>query len=189
VFESSTNLLLYDFAQRAIKIVSKENAEINHISLNDYFYSPAFFNDNNILLRWGVTDFENNPNQLIFNVYNYNDAQSVNEYNINNSFGIEDVPFIYKSYEGDFVQNSEFSVYFSYSAGVLFIFDNQKLDFVKKIQTIDKTPPPKAGFIELGGGMKGLINTPAIQPFNDAVLDNENHLFLLNTITDKKTPQ
>jgi|GEM_PF-3078965 len=186
VYVEKDYLLVHDFTQRAIKKVDLKDSNITNYSLKNHFYSPAFLKNNKVLLRWADTSFDNNSENLFFEVFDFVNGVSIKKIEINKKLNIPPAQFINKVYEGDFVQNNDYSVYFSYATGVLFIFNNNTLDFTGKIQTIDKTPPPKASFIELGGGMKGLVNNPSFQPFKGAVIDSQNNLFLLNQITNDK---
>lgn len=181
VFYSEKNkILVHDFRQTAIKEVNFLQNDISHFKLNTYFYSPAFFSNSQVLIKY--SDNEGFTDELEFKLVNIKEGDVANTIKI----PIESTQHASKVFEGDFRLNDSFGVYFNYCVGRLFVFDRKEKKFLRSISTIDKTPPPRAEFKSFGGGMKVLVNVPSYQMFMDGFLDQNDYFWLLNDISNEK---
>ncbi len=179
IYWEENRLLVHDFQQTAVKEINTATGSVSFHKLRDYFYSAAFLPEDKVLVRYTG----GNPvSRLDFDVVDFNSGDTQEKIQI--PVGAAD--HISKVYEGDFRQNHSLAAYFNYSVGMLFIIDRAANKFVKKIATIDNTPPPRAGFKQLGGGARVLVNEPSYQMFKDGFLDNDDMFWLLNDITDEK---
>ncbi len=180
VYIDQDRIFVHDFKQTAIKEVNISSGSIDHYKLNGYFYSSAFLPDNKVLFHYSKG---NDPVKTYdFDLVDFKRGVTVEKIQI----PVAEAEYISKVYEGDFRQNNSYAVYFNYSVGMLFVFDRKANKFARKITTIDKTPPPRAGFKEFGGGMKVLVNEPSNQMFKDGFLDKDNMFWLLNDIINEE---
>lgn len=181
VFYTDKNkILVHDFQQTAIKEVDLVLNEMNHYKLKTYFYSPAFFSNSQVLIKY--SDNEDFSDVIEFELVDFKEGDVAKIIKI----PIERTQYVSKVYEGDFRLNDSFGIFFNYCVGRLFVFDRKENKFLRTITTIDKTPPPRAEFKSFGGGMKVLVNVPSYQMFVDGFLDQNDYFWLLNDISNEK---
>ncbi len=181
-FVDQDKILVHDFQQHALKEVSLKDFSVKQFEFKQLFYSPAFFSDRKFLFN-PVNDDKNAP--FTFVLYDLKTKTKVKQFILENELQVEHKNYMRQVYDGDFRQNSTYSVYFNYCTGWLFVYSNIQHKFISKIQTIDKTPSPNAYWKEVGGGIKVLVKDPPKFWFLDGFVDSDNTFFLLNEVTKK----
>lgn len=196
MFKSKTpkaNILFYKYDKDTLLYYEFKTRSLKKMNLNTTweFYNYTFDNQPAIFRVSHLTGNRfiyakplDSLQDLEFVIFDSTSANVIASYSLNKLLSKEvkeDYPSM--AYDGNFLfeENSSFIVYQCSFGGQFFCFDKNKQAFAFSGRTIDRTPVPKANFVNITSKHKSLEIYPSIQFFQSSALKN-NILYLMNAI-------